>query len=623
MKTWLSYVKQGFSRKVPADAISGMHQLPTDIRKNLKHIYPFVLRHWRQGVLGAGLIFVGTLLSFPQPLISRYFIDTVIGGRRLSLLPGVVLLMVAISGCSMLCGLLQQFYVTRFEQRVTMDIQESLLSHVLRLPQAFFDSKETGYLMSRLSSDVGGLQWFFSSTIVHIVTNVLRFVGGVWFLLYLEWKLALAAIIVLPGLIFMIRYFSGRLRVMSHWLMEQHAQIFSRFQECLSSVPLIKAFSTEEREVSTVISGVRRMVDLSLEQSTVNSIAGLAIGSMPRAVNLAVLVIGAYWVITGHWTLGSLFAFQGYLGYVFGPAQFLASANLGLQGAMASLERVSALFDLVPEENTGRGLTVDRLQGDIEFRKVSFSYDAQNPVLDNISFRVRHGERVAIVGPSGVGKTTLVSLLLRFYRPTSGELYLDGIPASDIEVWALRRRIGYVSQSTLLVSGSVMENLRYGNQEATDEEVIHAAEAANIHDFIVSLPAGYDTKVGQNGVSLSEGQRQRLSIARALVKNPDILVFDEPTSSLDNLSERSIFRSLPFLVRNKTLFVVAHRLSTIVDSDRILLLNECRLVAVGTHQSLLETNDYYRSLYGEQRAGARIVEQEEPAPRLSTIKSLT
>ncbi len=601
MKTWLSYVKQGFSRKVPADAISGMDQLPTDIRKNLKHIYPFVLRHWRKGVLGAGLIFVGTLLSFPQPLISRYFIDTVIGGRRLSLLPGVVLLMVAISGCSILCGLLQQFYVARFEQRVTMDIQESLLGHVLRLPQAFFDSKETGYLMSRLSSDVGGLQWFFSSTIVHIVTNVLRFAGGIWFLLWLEWRLALAAIIVLPGLFFMIRYFSARLRVMSHWLMEQHAQIFSRFQECLSSVPLIKAFSTEEREVFTVISGVRRMVDLSLEQSTVNSIAGLAIGSMPRAVNLGVLVIGAYWVITGHWTLGSLFAFQSYLGYVFGPAQFLASANLGLQGARASLERVSALFELVPEENTGKGLQVDRLRGEIEFRNVSFSYDAKNPVLQEISFHVKRGERVAIVGPSGVGKTTLVSLLLRFYRPTSGEVYLDGTPASDIDVRALRRRIGYVSQGTLLLSGSVIENLRYGNQEATDDEVTQAAEAASIHDFVVSLPDGYDTKIGQNGVSLSEGQRQRLSIARALVKQPDILVLDEPSSSLDNLTEKSIFRSLPFMVRNKTLFVVAHRLSTIEDSDRILLLNDCRLVAVGTHQSLLETNDYYRSLYGDQR----------------------
>jgi ABC-type multidrug transport system fused ATPase/permease subunit len=588
-----------------------MGELPTDIRTNLRHIYPFVLAHWRQGVLGAGLIFVGTLLSFPQPLISRYFVDTVLGGRRLSLLPGVILLMVAISGCSTLLGLLQQFYVTRFEQTVTMDIQESLLGHVLRLPQTFFDSKETGYLMSRISSDVGGLRWFFSSTIVHIITNVLRFVGGIWFLIYLEWRLAVAAVIVLPGLVFMIRYFSARLRVMSHWLMEQQAKVYSGFQECLSSVPLIKTFSTEDREVSTVISGVRKIVNLSLEQSTVNSIAGLAIGSMPRIVNLSVLVIGAYWVITGHWTLGSLFAFQGYLGYVFGPAQFLASANLGLQGARASLERVSALFDLVPEENTGKGLNIDRLQGDIEFRNVSFSYDEHNPVLDNISFRVRHGERVAIVGPSGVGKTTLVSLLLRFYRPTSGEVYLDGIPASDIEVRALRRRIGYVSQSTLLRSGTVIENLRYGNQGATDEEVIHAAEAASIHDFIVSLPAGYDTEIGQNGVSLSEGQRQRFSIARALVKHPDILVLDEPSSSLDNLTEKSIFRSLPFLVRNKTLFVVAHRLSTIEDSDRILLLNDCRLVAVGTHKMLLETNDYYRSLYGHQPAVPASASHEE------------
>ena len=608
MKTWLSYVKQGFARKVPADEISGLGELPTDIRTNLKHIYPFVLAHWRQGVLGSGLIFVGTLLSFPQPLISRYFVDTVLGGRRLSLLPGVILLMVAMSGCSTLLGLLQQFYVARFEQTVTMDIQESLLGHVLRLPQTFFDSKETGYLMSRISSDVGGLRWFFSSTIVHIITNVLRFVGGIWFLIYLEWRLAVAAVIVLPGLVFMIRYFSARLRVMSHWLMEQQAKVYSGFQECLSSVPLIKSFSTEDREVSTVISSIRKIVNLSLEQSTVNSIAGLAIGSMPRVVNLAVLVIGAYWVITGHWTLGSLFAFQGYLGYVFG--QFLGSANLGLQGARASLERVSALFDLVPED-TGKGLNIDRLQGDIEFRNVSFSYDEQNPVLQGVSFSVRHGERVAIVGPSGVGKTTLVSLLLRFYRPTSGEVYLDGIPASDIEVRALRRRIGYVSQSTLLRSGTVIENLRYGNQEATDEEVIHAAEAASIHDFIVSLPAGYDTEIGQNGVSLSEGQRQRFSIARALVKRPDILVLDEPSSSLDNLTEKSIFRSLPFLVRNKTLFVVAHRLSTIEDSDRILLLNDCRLVAVGTHKMLLETNDYYRSLYGHQGADAGSASPEE------------
>jgi ATP-binding cassette subfamily B protein len=210
-----------------------------------------------------------------------------------------------------------------------------------------------------------------------------------------------------------------------------------------------------------------------------------------------------------------------------------------------------------------------------------------------------------------------VSLLLRFYRPTSGEVYFDGIPAGDIEVRALRRRIGYVSQSTLLLSGSVMENLRYGNREATDEEVMQAAEAANIHDFIASLPAGYDTEIGQNGVSLSEGQRQRLSIARALVKDPDILVLDEPSSALDNLTEQSIFHSLPFLVRNKTLFVVAHRISTIADSDRILLLNECRLVAVGTHQELVEGNEYYRSLVSRQQI---VADYRASAPRMIQVR---
>jgi ABC-type bacteriocin/lantibiotic exporter with double-glycine peptidase domain len=595
MKTWFSYLKQGLSRQLPTDAIAGENGYG-ELRGRLKNIYPFVLRHWRQGVLGSSLIFMGTLLSFPQPLISRYLIDTVIMGHRLELLAGVVLLMVAVSAASRLSSLLQQFYVARFEQTVILEIQESLLNHMLRLPKAFFDGKETGYLMSRASSDVGGLQWFFSSAIVHIITNVLEFIGGICFLVYLEWRLAIAALVIMPGLVLMMRYFSDRTYAMSHCNMEQHAQVYSRFQECLSSVPLIKAFSTEERTVSSVMSGLRKTLHLSLEQSTVNSVANLAISSMPSLVNLGVLVTGAYWVITGHWSLGSLFAFQGYLGRVFGPAQFLATANLGLQNARASLERVSALFDLVPEENAGKGLKKDRLRGDIEFRNVSFSYDAHNPVLEEISFRIRPGERAAIVGPSGVGKTTLVSLILRFYRPTSGELYFDGMAAGNIDVAALRRCIGYVSQGTLLLSGTVMENLRYGNQEATHEEVIRAARVASIHDFICSLPARYNTEIGQNGVTLSEGQRQRLSIARALVKDPDILILDEPTSAMDSITEKSIFESLPPLVLKKTLIVVAHRLSTIQDSDSILLLSGNRLVAAGTHQSLLESNAYYRSL---------------------------
>jgi ABC-type multidrug transport system fused ATPase/permease subunit len=571
------------------------------MKASLKNLHPFVGRHWRKGAVGVLLILLTSFLGIPQPLIMRYLVDDVILGHQLGLLAVAILLLAGILLAEKLTGLLQQFYFARFEQKVTLDIQQDLFSHVLRFPKAFFDEKQTGYLMSRLSSDVEGMRWFFSSTIVYMISNILRFAGGVVLLFYLEWRLALGVLFIIPGLVLCIRYFSKKVHVLSHQEMEQEAMVSSHLQESLSSVSLIKAFSSEARTVKRFTSQLKEAFHISLEQTTVSSVASLVINSMPGMAKLIVLALGAYWVIQGHWSLGSLLAFVAYLAYVFGPAQFLASANLQLQNARAALERVSALYDIIPEESLVDGKTAERLTGEIEFKNVSFAYDAREPILNDISFRIQPGERVAIVGPSGVGKTTLLSLILRFYRPNAGEIYFDGQPARDYELGSLRQRIGYVAQSTLLLSGSIMENLRYGNPEAREEEVSRAAKVAGIHDFITSLPKGYETEIGEKGVKLSEGQKQRLALARAMVKDPDILVLDEPTSALDSQTEKTIFQSLPSYAEGKTLFVVAHRLSTIMNADRIFLLDQNRLIAIGTHESLMQSNDYYRSIVSHQQ----------------------
>jgi len=599
MKTWFTYLKEGLSRTQPDDRLAGERGY-AGARANLQNLRPFVARHWRKGALGALLILLSALLSFPMPLINRYLIDEVILGKQMNLLFGAAALLVGLKLLAKLTGAWQSFYFTHFEQGILLDIQEDLFSHTLRLPKAFFDNKETGYLMSRLLSDVNGLRWFFSSTLVAIVSSLLRFLGGVMFLVYLEWRLALVSLVVLPGLVIAVRLFSSRMRILGHHGMEEQAEVSRAMQETLSSTELIKAYSSENRTMRGLMAKLRSALQVRLEQVAVNSIAGMIINIIPEIARAIVLVVGAYWIIQGEWTLGSLLAFQSYLGYVYGPAQFLASANLQLQNALASLDRVSALYDIVPEANQGQGKEIKRLKGVVDFEKVTFSYDGQETVLHEVSFHVDSGEHVAIVGPSGVGKTTLVSLILRFYKPTSGEIFLDGFPASEFELGSLRQRIGYVAQSTLLLSGTIADNLSYGNPKASDDQIIRAAKVAGIHDFIISLPDGYDASVGERGVNLSEGQKQRLSIARALIKNPDILVLDEPTSALDSLTEKTIFDRLPEMVREKTTFIIAHRLSTIQNSDRILLLNEKRLVAIGTHQELLKNSAYYRTLVANQ-----------------------
>ncbi len=585
---------------MPRDSISG-HRGYSGLKGNLKNLLPYFQRHWQRGILGCLLITAASLLAFPPPLITRYLVDDVIMGRQVSLLAGAIILLCGCLIVEKLARLLEEFYFARFEQKITLDIQQDLIERVLHFPKSFFDDKQTGYLQSRLIEDVDGIRWFFSSTVVHVVSNVLRFVGGVVFLFYLQWQLALAVLILLPGLVWLIRFFAGKIHILSHQAMEQAADVSGQVQESLSEAAHVKAYVHESITRNQLMSSIKQVFRLNLEQRAINSVANISINAMPGLGRIITLAVGAIWIIKGQWTIGSLLAFQAYLAYVFGPAQFLASSNLQFQKALAALERIAALFDIVPEDDGENGRNVERLKGDIVFKNISFGYNGYEPVLKNISLHIPAGERLALVGPSGIGKTTLLSLLLRFYKATAGEIYFDGKPASQYNMGSLRRRIGYASQKPRIISGTVLDNIRYGASDADREMVIRVAKIAAIHSDIEKLPQQYDTLIGPKGLNLSEGQMQRIAIAQALIKDPDILILDEPTSALDTDTEKSIFDALPDLVNGKTILVASHRLSTVRRADRILLLNETGSAEIGTHESLIESSDYYRSMINHQK----------------------
>ncbi len=594
MYSWFSYLKNALKRELPGDPISGKEKKST--RQNLSNLKPFIKKFWKKGILGAVLIFLVSILSFPAPLINRFLIDKVLIGKNMKLLLITVLSLTVLHIILKLLSLLQKFFFTRFEQEVSLDIQKTLIDHTLHLPKSFFDSKDTGYLMSRIISDVGGLKWFFSSTIVYLVSSVFKFIGGAIFLIYLKWELALIVLLIIPGMVAAVKYFSKKSNILSHHGMEQNAKVIQKFQESLSSYSLIKSFSTERRTAKRITDDLRKLVDLGLERSTVSSAAGFLIGFFPEIARFAVLLAGGFWIINGDWTLGSLIAFQSYIGYVYGPAQFLASANINFQSALASLERVSALFDIVPEDNIKKGKRIKKLKGSIEFRDVDFSYDGEENILENISFRISPGEWVAIVGASGVGKTTLISLILNFYKSSKGEILFDSKKTEIYNLKDIRNRIGYVSQNPLLLSGSILKNLKYGNTSATEKEIVKASKIAGIDSFINSLPKKYNEKLGEKGVNLSEGQRQRLSLARALIKNPDIYILDEPTSALDHKIENEIFKLMPAALMGKTVLLISHRESTVKKASKVLFLKKKKLIAYGSHEKLLKQVPEYRML---------------------------
>jgi ABC-type bacteriocin/lantibiotic exporter with double-glycine peptidase domain len=527
-------------------------------------------------ITGGVFILLSTLVGFAPPLVSRYLVDEVILGRQMGLLAVAVILLVACLAAEKLLRLAEDFCFARFEQGMLRDIQGDLLARSLALPEAFLDEQQTGYLTRRITEDVEGLRVLFSGFGFNAVGQALRLVGGAFFLLYLEWRIALAVLTLLPGLAWGLRYVSGKIYLISRRRLEHQAETAGMIQESLAGSSTLKAFAAETRTRERIMSCVDRGLQAGLEQSLIGSLSAALIQSVPGIGRAVALAAGAVLVIRGEWTLGSLLAFQAYLGVVFGPAQFLSSANLQLQQARAALERVAALFAIKAEDPQAGGIRISRLRGEIEFRRVGFSYGAQLPVLSGLSLHVHPGESVAVMGPSGAGKSTLLSLLLLFYRPTSGEIYFDGRPAAAYDLASLRRRVGYVPQRPHLFSGTILSNLRIGRLDASASQVSAAAVLAGIHEEVLALPSGYETRVGEGGLKLSEGQKQRLALTQALVADPDILVLDEPTTALDEAAEQSVLEALHKWRQGRTVIVVTHRTSTARLCDRVVALDADR-----------------------------------------------
>ncbi len=566
-----------------------------------KELLPFIKLKWKRGAFASILLIFATLLSLPQPLLTKYLIDDVLLKNDYNLLGIIIGILVALLVLHVLLSFLRGYHFFRFEQEIILEIQKQLFNRVLRFPKSFFDSKETGYMMARVTGDVSMLRMFFSSTIVEIGTNILRFAGGITILLFLHWKLALISLLVLP-LFFIISMKMGKItKRLSFHMMEKGAQVSKHLQSSLSGIDLIKSFSAEERETQKITNSMKESMDVSIEQRTIGSIGQLLIGLISSLAGIFVLWYGAREVFAQRLTIGSLIAFNSYLAYLYGPTRFLASIHIQFQTAWAALHRVFTIFHLIPEdEDDDDKKKVSKLKGEVTFSNVSFGYVPGAPVLNDITFSVKAGENFAIVGPTGVGKSTLANLVMRLYRPESGKILFDGMDAETMQIRPLRERIAIVSQEIFLFNESILDNIRYGRMEATDEEVIEAAKLSFVHEFINSLPGGYQTKVGERGVRLSVGQKQRISIARALLRDANILIFDEPTSALDALTETAIKEAIYEKSNGKTTFIIAHRLSTVLYADSIIVLSGGKIVQQGNHKELLGQKGLYREMWKEQ-----------------------
>jgi ATP-binding cassette subfamily B protein len=553
-------------------------------------------------------ILIGTLLGLLPPLLVAGLIDHAIpAGKETEsswpLLPYVLGLVLAPLLASLIAWV-QQYLATRVGQGILSDLRQRLFGHLQRQSLRYFVTTRAGEITSRVADDVSAIRWAVSETLPEIVANVVLVTGTLTVLFIVSWPLALAACVTLPAFLLPAGRVGKWRRTLIKEMQERQADLLAQLQDVLNvgGYLLMRLFGRSEAEAARFRERNEIVVRLRLRMQKAGRWMNALVTLFGAVGPAAVYFYGGLLVIRGAITVGTVVAFVAYLTNLYRPTTRLAGVYAGLQEAMGVFQRIFGLLDREPEvRDAPNAVPLDEVRGEVTFRNVTFGYvPGRRPALEDVSFTVQPGQLAALVGPSGAGKTTVTWLLPRFYDVQSGAVLVDGVDIRTVTQTSLLRHVGMVTQDTYLFHTTVRDNLLYARPEATPEEIERACRTAQIHDFIVSLPQGYETIVGERGVKLSGGERQRLAIARALLKGPRILILDEATSALDSTSERLIKEALAPLMKGRTTLAIAHRLSTVLAADVILVLDEGRVVETGTHAELLERGGLYARLYREQ-----------------------
>lgn len=569
--------------------------------KNYMRLLAYIKPYTRRLALAVVCIIMAAGANLYLPWIIKDMIDDVLMSKDMVMLNLIAagILVVMFTRGVFYYG--QSYLVSYVGQRVIIDVRSVLFRKFQRMPLSYYDKQQTGTVMSYITNDVAVMQSAIVDNLIELVTESSILIGSLAMMVYLDWKLSLLTLMTIPLVGFAMKVFGRKLKSSSTVIQERVAEITSLLQESISAIRVVKSFVRESYEIKRFEEQNWRNFQAAMKNVKLSSLLTPTVEFLAAIAVTFIVWFGGYEVVNGVITAGELVAFLTYAVNLANPVKRLSRVYAAIQKAMAAADRVFNIMDLEEKITDVPGAKpLPPIKGKVEFKDITFSYKEGQPALQHISLKAEPGQMIALVGPSGSGKSTIANLIPRFYDVDSGVITIDDHDIRQVTADSLREQIGLVPQETMLFSTTVMENIRYGRLEATDEEVIEAAKAANAEEFIKELPEGYDTKLGERGLNLSGGQRQRLAIARAILKNPRVLILDEATSALDTESEKIVQDALDNLMVGRTSFVIAHRLSTIFNADQIFVVENGHLREHGTHEELLAAGGLYSNLYNIQ-----------------------